>query len=274
VVGESILMKKRSSLLNQVAVITGASSGIGRATALALAQEGARVALAARTASALHRVADEVRALDRDALVVPSDVTSRDDVDHLVAKTLERWGRLDILVANAGAYIRSPVEKLTIREVERSMAVNFYGALYAVLAVQSHLVDRGSGHIVLVSSMDGKKGLPLDAPYVAAKSALAGYGDVLRQELRECGVDVTTVFPGRVDTGLIETLAVPWISAKIPPHVVARAIVTAIRRRKPEVIVPFQARLLYLVNAASPRLGDWLVRVFRLQGWERGQSEV
>lgn len=267
-------MRKRFSLLDQVAVITGASSGIGRATALALAREGARVALAARTKSALHRVADEIRTLDRDALVVPSDVTSRNDVDHLVAKTLERWGRLDILVANAGAYIRSPVENLTVCEVERSMAVNFYGALYAVLAVQPHLLGQGSGHIVLVSSMDGKKGLPLDAPYVAAKFALAGYGEVLRQELRDRGVHVTTIFPGRVDTGLIESLAVPGISAKIPPEMVARAIVTAVRRPKPEVVVPFHARLLYLVNAASPRLGDWLVRVFRLQGWERGQSEV
>jgi short-subunit dehydrogenase len=127
---------------------------------------------------------------------------------------------------------------------------------------------QGSGHIVLVSSMDGKKGVPPDAPYVVAKFALAGFGDVLRQELHGTGVDVTTVFPGRVDTPLIATLKVPWISAKIPPEAVARAIVTAIRRRQAEVIVPFRARLLLWANALSPRLGDWAVRTFRLEGWE------
>lgn len=260
---------RRSSLRNKVAVITGASSGIGRATALCLAREGARVALAARTESALHRVASEIDALGRETLVVPTDVTRRGDVDHLVAETLNRWERIDILVANAGAYIRSPVTELTVGDVERAMAVNFYGALHAVLAAQHHFLDQGSGHIVLVSSFDAKKGLPLDAPYVAAKFALAGYGEVLRQELSGHGIHVTTVFPGRVDTPLIEALEVPQVSAKISPEAVATNIVAAIRQRRPEVIVPFQARILHLVNVLSPRLGDWFVRRFHLQGWER-----
>ncbi|MBS3783095.1 MAG: SDR family NAD(P)-dependent oxidoreductase [Anaerolineae bacterium] len=254
---------------NRVAVVTGASSGIGRATALALAREGAHVALAARTESALRRVAGEIHALGREALFVPTDVTRQDDVDHLMAKTWDRWERIDILVANAGAYIRSPVTKLTVEEMEESMAVNFYGALHTVLAAQPHLLDQGDGHIVLVSSFDAKKGLPLDAPYVAAKFALAGYGEVLRQELRGHGIHVTTVFPGRVDTPLIDDLKVPQISAKICPETVACQIVAAIRQKRPEVIVPLQARLLHLVNVLSPRLGDWFVRHFHLQGWEK-----
>ncbi len=237
-----------------------------------MAREGADVTLAARTESALHRVAEEIRALGRDALVVRTDVTRRDQVDRMVAETLARWGRIDILVANAGAYVRSSVVDLTVTEVEHSMAVNFYGALYAVLAVQPHLLARGSGHIVLVSSVDAKKGLPLDAPYVAAKSAMAGYGEVLRQELRGSGVDVTLVFPGRVDTPLIETLEVPWISAKIPPQAVGRAIVSAIKRERTEVVLPFRARLLCLVDALCPRLGDWVVRSFRLEGWESDRA--
>lgn len=267
------MVNDKGSLLERVAVVTGASSGIGRATALALAQEGARVALAARTESALHLVADEVRAIGAEALVVPTDVTCREEVDNLVAETLARWHRIDVLVANAGAYVRSPVAELTVAEVERSMAVNFYGALFAALAVQPHMLDRGSGHIVLVSSFDAKKGLPLDGPYVAAKSALAGYGDVLRQELRNHGVHVATVFPGRVDTPLIDSLDVPWISAKLPPQAVAGAIIRAIRQEEPEAIVPFRARLLDLVNTLSPRLGDWVVRAFNLQGWEKMGTE-
>jgi len=260
---------KRSKLLGKVAIVTGASSGIGRATALALAREGVDVALAARTESALRQVAGEIGTLGREALVVPADVTCRSEVDDLVAATVARWGHIDILVANAGAYVRSSIVDLTVEEVERSMAVNFYGALYTVLAAQPTLLVQGSGHIVLVSSVDGKKGLPLDAPYVAAKFALAGYGEVLRQELRDEGIAVSTIFPGRVDTPLIDDLEVPRVSGKIPPQAVARAIVDAILHKTPEVVIPFQARLLCLVNAVVPRLADWFVRVFCLQGWER-----
>jgi NADP-dependent 3-hydroxy acid dehydrogenase YdfG len=257
-------------LLDEVAVVTGASSGIGRATALMLAEKGAYVSLGARTESALHALADEIRGRGREALVVPTDVTDKNQVNRLVAETLARFQRVDILVANAGAYVRSPIRALTVEEMKRSMAVNFYGVLYAVLAVQSHMLEQRDGHIILVSSLDGKKGLPQDAPYVAAKFALAGYGEVLRQELYGSGVHVTTVFPGRVDTPLIDTLEVPRVSAKIPAEAVARSIVAAVRQPKPEVIVPIQGRALHLVNALSPRLGDWLVRLFHLQGWERG----
>ena len=256
-------------LNDHIAIVTGASSGIGRATALALAENGAHVALAARTESALQELAEGIRRLEREALVVPTDVTEKEQVERLVEETLRRWGRVDVLVANAGAYVRSPVRELTVEEVQRSMAVNFYGALHAVLAVQPPMLARGQGHIVLMSSLDGKKGLPLDGPYVAAKFALAGYGEVLRQELHGSGVRVTTVFPGRVDTPLIDTLDVPSVSAKIPARAVANAIVDAVRRPKPEVILPVQGRALHLVNVISPRLGDWIVRRLHLQGWER-----
>jgi len=255
---------------DKVAIVTGASSGIGRATALALADEGMRVALAARNVDALQEMAQTIRALGRDALVAPTDVTLQDQVERLVTETLARWKRVDILVANAGAYIRCPIPDLTVAEMERSMAVNFYGALYAVLAVLPHMLSQRSGHLVLVSTMDAKKGLPLDAPYVAAKFALAGFGEVLRQELYGSGVHATTVFPGRVDTPMIGELRVPWISAKISPEAVARAIVRAISRCQPEVIVPFQARALFYLNTLSPRLGDWIARAFHLQGWDMG----
>jgi NADP-dependent 3-hydroxy acid dehydrogenase YdfG len=253
---------------DKIAIVTGASSGIGRTTALALAGEGAHVALAARNATALHEVAQAIRALGQEALAVPTDVIHQDQVERLVTETLARWKRVDILVANAGAYVRCPIPDLTVTEVERSMAVNFYGALYAILAVLPHMLNQKSGHLVLVSSMDAKKGLPFDAPYVAAKFALAGFGEVLRQELYGSGVQVITVFPGRVDTPMIATLQVPWISAKIPPEAVARAIVRAIHQRQPEVIVPLQARALVYLNTLSPRLGDWIARLFHLEGQE------
>jgi len=261
--------------LGQVALVTGASSGIGRATALALAREGVRVALIARREELLRAVAAEVEALGGETLVLPADVTRQEEVEHAVAQTLARWGQVDILVAAAGAYIRAPVLQMTAADVERSMAVNFYGVLHAVLAVLPHMAARRSGHIVLISSADGKKGIPPDGPYVAAKFAVAGLGDILRQELWPLGIAVTTVFPGRVDTPMIAHLRVPWISAKIPPEAVARAILRALRRRTPEVILPFQVRLFVYVSALFPSLGDWFARQFHLEGWEmeRGPGE-
>ncbi len=258
----------------KVAIVTGASGGIGAATAVALARAGADVALAARRAEALQNVATQVRDAGRRALVVPTDVTEQAQVTALVEDTLTAFGRLDVLVANAGAYIRSPIRTLTPETLARSLAVNFYGSVYLVLAGLPHLLQQGQGHIVLVTSMDGKKGLPPDAPYVAAKFALSGFGDVLRQELHGTGVAATVVFPGRVDTPMIADLRVPWISAKIPPEAVARAIVQAIRRRRSEVIVPFQARLLYWAQCVAPKLADWAVRTFGLSGEEVEQDDT
>lgn len=261
-------MTRRRDLSEQVAIVTGASSGIGRATALALAREGAHVALAARTEAALQEVAQAIHALGQEALVVPTDVTHQAQVEQLIAQTVERWGRVDILVANAGQYVRRRVVELTTADLERSMAVNFYGAVYSILAVLPHMLARGSGHLVLVTSLDGKRGMPSEGPYVAAKFALSGFGEVTRQELRGSGVHVTTVFPGRVDTPLIDDLKVPRISPKFPPEMVARAIIRGIYKRKAEVIVPGFYILLVLVNILSPRLTDWFVRVAHLEGWE------
>jgi short-subunit dehydrogenase len=224
--------------------------------------------LAARSPAALHDIAREIHALGRKAEVVSTDVASQNEVRRLVAETLARWGRLDILVSSAGQYIRCPVHELTREKVEQSMAVNFYGSLHAVLEVLPHMRERGRGHIVIVSSMNAKKGLPLDAPYVAAKFAISGLVEVLRQELHGSGIYVSTIFPGRVATPMTASIDVPWISSKIRPETVARSIVRAIRSRRPEVILPPQALGLHYLNTLSPRIADWAVRFLRLEGWE------
>jgi NADP-dependent 3-hydroxy acid dehydrogenase YdfG len=255
-------------LLDKIAIVTGASSGIGRETALALAAEGAHMALAARRADLLQALAQEIESMGREALVVPTDVTERDQVDHLVTETMARWGRVDILVANAGQYFRCQVCNLTVDQIERAMAVNFYGSVYAILAVLPAMRAQNSGSLVLVTSLDGKVGIPPDAPYVAAKYALTGFGEVLRKELHGTGIHATVVLPGRVDTPLIDTLRVPWVSAKLAPQDVARAIVRAVHRGSPEVIIPTTGRALVILSSLSPRTADWLVRVLHLEGWE------
>jgi short-subunit dehydrogenase len=255
---------------DKIVVITGASSGIGRVTAVEMAKAGAKVALAARRQNLLEEVATEIRSLGREALVIPTDVTDISQIEQLVKEVVERWGRIDILVSNAGQYIREPIEKLNIETVHRSMQVNYYAGVNAIIAVLPYMRAQKSGHIVVVTSMDGKIGVPPDAPYVSAKFALTGFASVLRQELDGTGIYVSNILPGRVETPMIDELRVPWISAKISSESVARAIMRAIRKRQPEVIIPTRAVLMYYLYVLSPRASDWVSRKFKLDGWGMG----
>ena len=254
--------------LDKIAIVTGASVGIGRSTALALARRGTHVVLAARRTELLEQVAEEIRSLGREALAVTTDVTDQSQVNHMVDCAIERWGRVDILVSNAGEMVRSYIDTLTVEYLQRSMAVNFYGGVHAILAVLPHMLQRGSGHIVAVTSMDGKLGTPKEVPYVTAKFAMTGFMEVLRQEMHGKGIYVSNVLPGRVDTALISNLKVHWIQPKMPPEAVARAVLRAIEKRKPEVIVPSLAILYHYIHTFSPLLSDWFARLFHLEGWE------
>jgi hypothetical protein len=147
------------------------------------------------------------------------------------------------------------------------MELNFYGAIRPILRVLPHMLERRSGQIVAISSVDGKKGLTYDIVYVSTKFALTGFLDVLRQELHGTGVAVTTVLPGRVDTRMIGDLDVPLVSAKISSDAVARVVLRGIRRRSAEVLVPYwSSKALVVASAVSAGLGDWFVRILRLEG--------
>ena len=254
-------------LRDKVAIVTGASSGIGRATALALAARGACVALAARRESSLLELSNEIKRVGGKTLVLPTDVTRQDQVEAMTRTVLTQWGRVDILIANAGEYIQGPIVDLDPADLQRSLDINYFGGVYCIKAVLPPMLAQKSGHIVTVTSMDGKIGLPPDAPYVSAKFALTGFCEVLRQEVSDHGIAVTNVLPGRVDTVMIEHLRFSWVSPKISPESVAHSIIHAIRKRKPIVIVPPQAKLLYYINVFAPRLSDRLSRFFRHEGW-------
>ncbi len=259
---------RNGTFQDKVAIVTGASSGIGRATALALAERGAKVAIAARRADLLEEVAAQIRRSGGEALVLPTDVSEQSQIETMIAEVLARWGQVDILISNAGQYIRRTTTELDADVMQASMRVNFHSHLHAVLAAMPNMLERKTGHIVLISTMDGKKGLRPDAPYVAAKFALNGLGEVMRQELSEHGISTILILPGRVDTPLIENLKVPRIQAKIPSEAVAKAILRGIERNQAEVYVPSYVKLLYLLNVFSPRLGDRAARFFHLEGWE------
>lgn len=258
----------RNFFNSKIVLITGASSGIGKALALKLCRQGANLVLAARNSQNLSKLAEQIQKEGGEALAVPTNLTDIEQVKTLVSQAIFHYGHVDILISNAGQYLRSPITNLTMQTLQESMAVNFYSHATLVLETLPHMLKRRQGSIALVSSMDAKKGLPLDAPYVSAKFALAGFGDVLRQELYNSGITVTTIYPGRVDTPMIENLRVPWISAKISPEACADAILKGIRARKAEVILPPQTYLLYYLHVVSPSLADFAVRFFKLQGDE------
>ncbi len=246
---------------DKVAIVTGASSGIGRATAVALSASGATVVAASRNENSLAALREAVESSGGSIAVIPANVTDNASVADLVRRTVGRFGRVDILVCSAGMYVRRPVRELSLEDYEQAMSINFYGVIHCIHAVLPLMLARKTGHIVVISSIDGKKGLPPDGAYVASKYAVNGLLDVLRQELRGSGIDVSTILPGRVDTPMIASLKVPFVSRKISGDRVARAVLLAIRRKRAEIIVPaLGPKILVVLSAISPRLGDWLVR--------------
>ena len=183
-------------------VLTGASSGIGRALALQLADQGARLALAARGADELEAAADACRGRGAEALAVPTDVSDEDQCRALVARAVEAFGRLDVLVNNAGVSMWARFDEMDdLTPLRRIMDVNYFGAVYCTHAALPHL-KATRGRIVNVASLTGKTGVPTRTGYAASKHAMAGFFDSLRIELRGSGVSVTTVYPGFVATGV------------------------------------------------------------------------
>ena len=257
---------KKQFFQNKVVIITGASSGIGRATALVLSQLNAVVVLASRNEQKLESLKVEIQSKGGQALVIKTDTSSLEDTQRMAIETISKLGKIDILIANAGKYITDVSHEIDILSFKESMAINFFGTLNVIKSVLPEMKRQGNGHIVIVNSLDAKKGIIGDGPYVAAKSALDGFGDILRQELRTNGINITSIYPGRVDTPMIEHLKVPRVSPKISPEKVAKAIMKGIKRNKVLVIVPSTYFLLGSLNNTFPCLMDWFYRKFKIEG--------
>jgi NAD(P)-dependent dehydrogenase (short-subunit alcohol dehydrogenase family) len=180
-----------SSLNGKVALVTGASRGVGAAVARALAREGASLGLASRSGDDLG--------IDG-AVAGPADVRRPEDLERIVAETVERFGRLDIVVANAGVGAYAPFLELDPQHVEEIVDVNVKGLLYTVRAALPHLLDSGEADVVTLASVAGLRGLPLETVYCASKFAQVGFTRSLDHELRERGVRATCICPGGVNT--------------------------------------------------------------------------
>jgi short-subunit dehydrogenase len=251
---------------NKVVIVTGASSGIGRATASVFSRLNAKVVLASRNEEKLKSLKNDIELSGGQALVVKTDVSSFDDTQRMVKETISKWGKIDILIANAGQHIQDVGHEINVTSYEESLAVNFFGTLNSIKSVLPYMKSANKGHIVIVNSLDAKKGIIGDGPYVAAKSALDGFGDVLRQELKTYRIFVTSIFPGRVDTPMIDSIKVPWISPKISPEKVVKTMIKGLKKNKANIIVPSIYLLLGSLNDIFPRLVDWFYRILKIEG--------
>jgi short-subunit dehydrogenase len=247
----------------QVAMITGASAGIGRETARSLAAIGIRVVLAARRKERLDHLAAELQNKGGKALPVVADVSREPDVDNLFREALDHYGRIDYLINNAGSGLYSSVEDTTPEQMERIWRNNFMSTFYCIRNVIPVMKRQKSGHILTVSSMAGMRGTPMNGAYCATKFAQIGLMDSLRRELK--GIHCTIVLPGPTKTEFIERTENPsrsdvrhkgWIQ---DPADVANAIVHAIEKPSARVVTQKFGRTLLLFNAFSPGLTDWLV---------------
>lgn len=194
-------------LKNKVIVVTGASSGIGEATALLLAEQTTKIVLMARRVDRLNALAEKVRKLGSEAFVVQVDLTQRNQVEQAFASVYSHWGRVDVLINNAGLMPVSYLDKLKIDEWDRMIDVNLKGLLYCIAGVLTGMKSAGGGHIVNVSSVAGRRVWPGFAVYNATKFGVTALSEAMRMELTPShNIKVTVVEPGAVATELTQTI--------------------------------------------------------------------
>jgi short-subunit dehydrogenase len=261
----------------QVVVITGASSGIGRATALEFARAKTKLVLASRNEAALNSIAAECEHVGSQTLVVPTDVSRRDDVERLADRAIERFERIDTWVNNAGVTEYGYVEDTPVEDIERIMQVNFMSQVYAIKAALPYLTAQPEATIINVSSGLGERAVPLQAAYCASKHAVKGFTEALRMELqyKHPGVRVTLVLPSSINTPLfaqsrsrlgVKPRPVPVV---YEPELVAKGIVTAAQKPVRDIVIGEAGKMLLWVQKFAPGVLDWLMvqngTVFKLQ---------
>jgi short-subunit dehydrogenase len=252
-----------------VILITGASSGIGAELARQLAARGHRIAISARRADRLEALAKELDGKDgAQVMAHPADMTQPSQVAFLVEKVKERFGRIDVLVNNAGVLKMQGFLDMHMGDMQYLINTNFWGPVLAIRAAAPIMVEQGGGHIIQVGSGVSRRGLPFMAVYSASKFALAGLTESLRVEMRAQGIRFTTVYPGGVETEMPASVDVSKLPEGYPRHAsmrisaarAARAIRKAIECRPLEVYVPWWVRFTSWISVLCPGLADFLIR--------------
>jgi short-subunit dehydrogenase len=253
--------------MDRVVVITGASAGIGRAAAIAFAKDGARVVLSARNRERLEQAASEIKASGGQALVVPADVTKREEIAALIGAAMREWGAIHVLVNNAAYGLYAPIESMPEAELEALFKTNIYGVLYAIQETLPHMKRQGCGQIINITSTQGRIAFPYASSYCMSKHAIEAMSESLRLEVRPFGIDVIVVGPGLTATDFqknAKAAGMQFAPARSSVHgvsaeKVARAILRASRRRKRHVYLNFESKLLLFLHGVCPHLTDWAV---------------
>jgi short-subunit dehydrogenase len=246
-------------------LITGASSGIGRALTMQLAQAGARLALAARSKDKLDALASELLAHGADVVAIPVDVTLEADRAHLMAEVQTRFGGLDVLVNNAGIASWAHFADSTEEILRQIMEVNFFAPTELIRLAIPMLTEGQQPAIVNVSSMCGRRAMPGWSEYSASKYALCGLTEALRGELARFEIDILLIIPGLTKSDFPKHFLQTKGRAKIefdkgmPPEQVAAGILNSLRKNKTETVMGSEARWVLLCNKFFPRLTDWLL---------------
>jgi short-subunit dehydrogenase len=240
---------------DQVAVVTGASSGIGWALCKELARNGCKVGLLARRREQLEVLAKEIVEAGGKAALAPADVSNREQTLEAIHALRGKLGPVDLLVANAGVGAPTLVDPINIGDVEKMIQVNLLGTVYCIGAVLPEMLKRGKGHIAAVSSMASYKGLPGESAYCASKAALNVYMEGLRIQLRGRGIAVTTICPGFVKTPMtaVNEFHMPFV---MEADAAARRIVRALERRVKVYNFPKRMWALMKLTALAP---DWII---------------
>ncbi len=240
---------------NQVAIITGASSGIGRALARALAAEGCKVGLVARRQEQLAELADQIEKLGGTAVFAGADVTERSQIVAAIHEMASRLGPIDLLLANAGVGAPTTVEPFNVGDIEKMFRVNVLGVVYSLEAVLPQMLQRRRGHLAAISSLAAYKGLPGESGYTSSKAAVNVFMDGLRVQLRSKGIAVTTICPGFVKTPMTEVneFKMPWL---LTAEEAARRILRALKQRRKVYNFPWQMALFMKCSRWAP---DWLL---------------
>jgi NADP-dependent 3-hydroxy acid dehydrogenase YdfG len=252
--------------VSRVVAITGASAGIGRATALGFAREGASVAICARRRDRLDTVAADIVKAGGRALPLTADVTSGEEMSAFVQQTVETFGRLDVMMCNAGFGIYGETDQIAPAQMRELMEVNYFGTFHAVRAAMPIFRRQRSGHLFVISSIVGKRGVPFMGAYAATKFAQAGFAECLRAELVGTPIHVSTVFPISTETEFFDVMtehsgfATRANGPRQAADAVADAIVQAAGRPQPEIYPYRKARGLSILSALAPGWCDRLVK--------------
>ncbi|MEM7248224.1 MAG: SDR family oxidoreductase [Acidobacteriota bacterium] len=249
----------------KVAVITGASTGIGFQTATALARRGCRTVIGARRKEELEMAAAALRRGGRECRAVVCDVTQPETLVRLREAALERWDQVDFLVANAGIGMVEDFADSSPEDLRQVMEINFHGVVNSIQAVLPHMLERGEGNIVIVSSVLGFRGIPGHSAYCASKFALHGLFESLRSELKDTGVHVLLACPGYTDTPFFENRLgtdpgpMEVKGEAMSAEEVGEAIVKGLAARESRIVLTGKGRLLTRMARHFPRITDSLI---------------